>query len=198
MIPKIIFRYSKIYDEFLGKEKPPKKEIKKVFDFMEKLEKLWKKDEKKVTREISKITNLDWKEKEIYCYVVRKGDFSLSDPLTLVIYNKKGRFKKVDFLIDFLVHELIHQIFVSRKNFQKSKEAWKYIYEIDKNKSEKTKIHILIHAIHNYIYLKFYNKKRLKRDINWAQKHKDYRYAWEIIQKQGYQKIINEFNKRVE
>ena len=199
MTPKIIFRYSNVYYEFLKtgltKRKkfkyPSERTKKKVLNYIRKIEKTWKKDEKKVLKEISKITGLKWKEKYIYCYIVSEGNFALSDPMTLPIYKKPAAF------IDLLVHELVHRIFVPEENFQKSKKAWKYIYRKYKNETERTKIHIVIHAIHNHIYLKLYNEKRLKRDIQWAAPHRDYRRAWEIVQKEGYQKIIEEFRKRI-
>lgn len=203
--PKIVFRYSKVYDGILemmltGKKfKYPSKETeRKIFDYIRDLEKLWRKDEKKVFKEISKITKLFWKEEIIYCYVIRKGNFSLSDPLTLVVYNRKGFLIEKDSLIDILVHELIHRIFfTSRENFQKSKKAWDCIYRKYKKETEKTKNHIIIHAIHKHLYLKLFNEKRLKRDIQWASSYKDYKRAWQIVEKEGYQNIIKEFQKRI-
>jgi len=195
-LPKIIFKYSRIYDEFLSKEVPTKKTIKRVLKYMKRLEKSWKKDEEKVLKEISKITSLKWREKEIHCYIVRKAA-SLSDPLTLRIYNLQEKVRKIDFLIDILTHELIHRIFTQEGNFQKTEKAWGYIDRKYKKESERTKTHIVIHAIHTHIYLKLYDKERLKRDIQWASYRKDYKRAWEIIQRDSYQKIIGEFTKRI-
>jgi len=201
-MPKIIFRYSRIYDGFLktgltGKkfQYPSEKTKRKILNYVEKVKNLWSKDEKKILAEISKITKLKWREKIIYCYVVEKGNWSFSDPLTISILPNN---KKVDIFIDTLVHELIHRIFASRENFLRSKNGWKYIYRKYKNETEKTKIHIVIHAFHNYLYLKFYNEKRLKRDIQWAKQYKDYKRAWEIVQKEGYNRIIKEFTKRIQ
>jgi len=195
--PKIIFRYSKIYDEYIGKEKPSETAVVKTVNYIKKLRNAWGKKEEKILKEISQITGLKWRENYIHCYIVRRGGGSISDPLTLVMYNKKGALGKLDLLIDLLVHELIHRIFTSKENFQKSKKAWDYIYKKYKNEIEKTKIHIVIHAIYKDIYLKFYNKKRLERHIQWASEKKDYQRAWQIVEKEGYQNIINQFIKRI-
>lgn len=200
MLPKINFRYSSVYDGFLkanvlGKRKfkyPTSRTKRKILNYIKKVEKLWRKDEKKILREISKITKLPWRERVIYCYIIEKGNFGLHDPLTQPIH------KKLDVSLDFLVHELIHRIFASGENLKKSNKAWNYIYRKYKNESKNTKIHIVIHAIHSHIYLKFFNTKRLKRDIKWAVPHGDYRRAWQIVQKGGYRKIINEFTKRIQ
>lgn len=194
MIPKIVFRYSGIYDKFLRTRKKKQKDYpsrRKILNYIKKVEKIWRKDERKILREISKITRLEWKEKFIPCYIITEGDFSLSYPMTIVMY------KKPDFFIDVLVHELIHRIGVPEENSQRFKKSWEYINRKYKNETFKTKIHIRIHAIHNHIYLKFYNEERLKRDIKWASKHRDYRRAWEIVQKEDYQNIIKELNKRI-
>lgn len=71
MIPKIIFRYSGSYNKSfrnsprlkktlseLGVEYPSVKKIKK---YIGKVEILWRKDEKVILKEMSKITKLKWK-----------------------------------------------------------------------------------------------------------------------------------------
>lgn len=194
--PKVIFRYSWIYDQIwkewwvLRKKKMKNyPSTKKVLNYIKKVEKLWRKDERKILQELSKITKLKWKSKSVDCYIVGRSR-SFSYPLTMSIYEKKP-----DYFIDVLIHELIHNIFI--QNEKKIEKSWKYFYKKYKKESITTKHHIYLHAIHQYIYLKFYGKKRLERDIEWAQTKRDYRRAWDIVQKEGYQNIINEFVKRV-
>ena len=76
-------------------------------------------------------------------------------------------------------------------------EGWDYFFRKYKNETLNTKIHIQVHAIHSHIYLKFFNKKRLERDVKLISHLKDYKRAWEIVQKEGYENIIKEFAKRV-
>lgn len=196
-VPKIIFRYSWIYDEIWkeGKKKYRKKiqeypSPKQILNYIEKVEKLWRSDEKKILSELSKITRLKWKSDYIYCYIVGRCR-PFSDPLTIPVY------KKLDYFIDVLIHELIHQLFIQDGNLEKAKKAWNYIDRKYKKESRKTKNHILLHAIHSHIYLKFFNEKRLKRDIGTISFLPDYKKSWEIVQKEGYENIIQEFVKRI-
>jgi len=194
MIPKIIFRYSPIYDELWGEKRGKKIKdylsSKKILNYIKKVEKLWRKDEKKVLTELSKIIKLKWKEKQIYCYVVERC-IPFSDPLTLPVYEKYP-----DYFIDVLIHELIHQL-IFTQNEEETRKAWNYIWRKYKRETKKTKTHIPLHAIHTHIYLKFYDEERLKRDIKLLSHLKDFKKSWKIVRKEGYQKIIKEFVKRI-
>jgi hypothetical protein len=104
--------------------------------------------------------------------------------------------KKQDYFIDTLVHELIHQLFA--QNSEKLRKAWKYIGRKYKKESFRTRIHIPLHAIHTHIYLKFFGKERLKRNVEIMSSLPDYKRSWEIVQKEGYKKIIQEFVKQIQ
>ncbi|MBU3964854.1 hypothetical protein KJ695_04240 [Patescibacteria group bacterium] len=193
MTPKIIFKYSWIYDMhwkgiYKGKsEKYPT--AKQIQNYIGKVEKLWRKDENKVLSELSKISGLKWKKKSICCYVVGRCR-PFSDPLTLGVYNK------ADYFVDVLTHELIHQLFVQNEN--RNEKVWKYFHEKYKSESFNARIHIPVHAIHQHIFLKFFGQKRLKREIKIMSKFPNYKKAWDIVEKEGYENIIKEFKKRVE
>jgi len=150
MIPKIEFRYSDVYDrnyrdskkiqEYLknkNEEYPSRKEI---IDYTKKVEKLWRKKEKKILIEISKITGLKWKEKRIICYVVGCGQ-PFSDPLTIRTYGKD-----FEIFIDTLTHELIHQI--STQNEKIFMRWYNYIKKKYTNEERTTKTHIFLTAVH--------------------------------------------------
>jgi len=199
VVPKVVFRYSPIYDEMckggefketrkgLGKY-PSQKEIK---IYMKKVEKIWRKEETKVLKELSKITKLKWKTKYIKCYVVGRV-IPFSDPLSMPIYRKR-----TDYFIDVLIHELIHVLFV--QNFKESDKAWKYIFRKYKEEAYTTKVHIPLHAFHTYIYFKFFKEENMRRDINICKKLKLKKYvrSWKIVEKEGYENIIKEFKKRL-
>lgn len=193
--PKIVFTYSWVYDQkckewnkLSGKKvKYPSSE--KIMDYFEKIKPLWKKHEKKILTELSRVSGLKWKKDEIQCYVVGRI-IPFSDPLTIQVFNNYHDF------IDTLVHELIHQLFTQHENFERSKKAWCYIDRKFKNESRKTRVHIPLLALHSYIYLKFFDEDRLNRDRSLT--ILDYNKAWGIVQKIGYEKIIKEFTKRIE
>ena len=204
--PKIIFKYSQIYDQLWGERMKDKKKNKgypssrKILNYIKNIEKLWKNDEKKVLIELSRIIGLKWKEDKIICYVVGKS-IPFSDPLTTPIYKRHsiGYISK-DRFIDILIHELIHRLLVRDFDFYKKLEkACMYFGRKYKEKNWSTLLHIVIHAIHSHIFLKFYNKKRLKREIEITSCYPGSisKKSCEIVQKEGYQKIIEEFRKRV-
>jgi len=194
--PKIIFKYSWIYDQIWkeilsGKERKSYPLTRKVLNYIKKVEKLWRKEEKKVLQELIRITYLKWRVKSITCYVVGRCK-PFSDPLTMPVYEKCP-----DYFIDVLIHELIHNLFIQLGNYQKAKKAWQYFHQKYKKASRNTRIHIPLHAIHSHIYHKFFNEKRLKRDVEFISFLPDYKKSWRIVQKDGYKNIINEFVKRV-
>jgi hypothetical protein len=196
LLPKIIFKYSWIYNEHWkevynkNKEYPSEKEIN---SYIKKVEKLWRKDEKKILKELSVISGLRWKEKLIICYVVGKC-IPFSDPLTIKTYKEYPP----NYFIDVLTHELIHQLFTQSENMRKSKKAWDYFHRKYKNEKFNTIIHIPVHAMHSYIILKYFGEKRLKREIESLSHLPDYKKAWNIVKNEEYKNIIREFNKRVE
>ena len=196
MLPKIKFVYSSIYDsgyrnskwvnEFLKKKKQKYPIEKQILSYIKYIEKHWKKDEKKILKEISKITGLKWKEKEIKCYVIGFGR-PISDPLTLGICKYKNDF------IDTLTHELIHQI-----QFQNEKKwpRWgKHLANKYKKELFMTKAHIFLHAVHWKLIEKLFNKKRLNKSINFDKNFKDYKRAWEIVEEEGHEDIIKKFRE---
>jgi len=196
MIPRVIFVYSWIYDKnwsewikvYKKKKKKSYPSIKKVQNYIKRIEKVWRKEEKSILKELSKITKLQWKEKEIKCYIVGRC-IPFSYPLTMRVYKKDYRF------VDVLTHELIHQLFI--QNSEKTQKAWPHIKRKYRNKPFITKIHIPLHAIHMHIYMKLFDKKRLNADITACRKAKEYKISWEIVQKEGYQNIIDDFVNRV-
>ncbi len=199
MIPKIEFVYSWIYDSLFEenfKKNPPHfaptkyPSPEKIREFIKEIEPLWRKHENKVLKELSRVSGLKWKEKEIKAYVVGVT-YPFSDPLTLPKYKDKNWF------IDNLIHELIHQLFIQKGNLEISNNSWDFIDKKYKKESQKTRIHIPLHAIHKSIYLKFFGKKRLMIEQKFMKKHKDYHNSWQIVNKEGHENIINEFKKRL-
>ena len=198
--PKINFIYSSIYDEIwkgnlltvnnrsVGSDYPSPRRIQ---NYIKVVNRLWRKDEKKVLTELSKISQLRWKEKNIRCYIVGKC-IPFSDPLTISIYKKSP-----DNFIDILIHELIHRLFIQDGNLKKSANSWSYFEKKYKKESKITKNHIVLHAIHSHIYLKIFNQKRLKRDIKNISFIPAYKRAWEIVQTVGYKNIISEFTSKI-
>jgi len=190
IIPKIVFKYSSIYDfhwqewfNFKYGNINNRIEAQYIRNYIHKIDKIWGKDEKIILKEFAKITNLKWGAKTISCYIVSKC-IPISDPLTMQPYHTDDRF------IDVLIHELIHQLFVQKDNIKSVKRALKYLEEEYVGEAKKTIIHVPLYAIHKHIYLKLYNEARLKRDIKLSNNFPEYKRAWEIVQEKGYKEIF--------
>ena len=194
-IPRIEFVYSPIYQEVMLPRGAKYKESFKyeTKKFIKKAEKYWKKNEKKILKYITNITRIKWKDNLIKCYVLRKCYLSgISHPLTISIETiKKNHRVKIDKtrFIDILTHEIIHNLLTQDSSFEAYLKKLKKKY---RKLSDRTIIHILVHAIHKAIYLKYFNRFRLNRDVKICQKRRDYAKAWEIVNKYGYENIIKE------
>ena len=195
-MPKILFKYSWIYDniwkDYLilkkGKSKEEFLSQKKITNYLKIISKLWDKEEKKILKEISNSSKLKWRRKQIVCYIISAGK-SISDPLTIKIFKNKNDF------IDLLIHELIHQILTQNKN-QVSKYI-KYLRKKYKDKSLTTQNHIILFAIYTKIMLKLFNKKRLNREFKRAKKKGEYLDAWKIMDEEGYENILKKFYEMI-
>ena len=197
MIPKIEFRYSDVYDRnyresksiqnYLKKRKEKYPSRKEIIRYMKKGEILWRKFEKKILTEISRITRLKWKERRIICYIVGVGR-PFSEPLTIRTYGKLW-----DRFIDVLTHELIHNIF--NENDGKYMKWYNYVFKKYSKELRATKTHIALCAVHWKLLLKLFDEERLKKEIKRYRKDLDYKRAWEIVEEENPDVILNKFYK---
>jgi hypothetical protein len=189
MHPKIIFKYSRVYDQnwqiwkksypFLLNDESMHFTIKEYF---QKINKEWNQYQEKILTEISSCLNLPWKDEKINCYIIRQG-IAFSDPLTIPVK------KNVSEFVDILTHELIHCILT--QNHQRIVPTIEFKKKYDKE-SKITQIHIIVHAVLKHIYLHVLGEEHLKKDIQ-RHKKKEYIRAWEIVESEGYETIINNF-----
>lgn len=199
-LPKIKFVYSLAYDDVLKElNQPPKTRnfsYQAMQGYADQVGTLWRKQEKAILQELSKITRLPWKEKEIPCYVVT-WIMAFSEPLTIAVWRSK------DYFLDILTHELIHRLFTQEGNAKRADRIWKYFFRKYRHEPLSVRIHIPTIAIHEYIFLKLFNEKRLQRMYAIAQDGKEgkaeveYKRAWNIVRKEGYQNIIKQFVDRI-
>ena len=195
MIPKITFRYSSVYDRRYRNSKGLRKKMeekgieypseKKIRNYIKKVEPEWRKVEKKVFSEISRLTGLKWNKKEVICYVIGYGQ-PFSDPLTMKLFDNKNDF------IDTLTHECIHQIQV--QNMKVNKRWREYIGKKYAKENRVARNHVFIHAIHEKVYLKIFGEKRLKHELKIRTKE-DYIRAWEIVKEEGADNLIKVLRK---
>lgn len=107
------------------------------------------------------------------------GRGSFSDPLCI-----DSRYTPRD-AVDVATHELLHRSLYGYK--------LPLLFKDFKNESPITQIHILVHALHAFLYMELGWYKRLQNDITYCQKYPDYKRAWKIVEDIGYAQIINRY-----
>lgn len=199
MIPKIEFKYSYIYDELFRSSTELHKFMKKngrkypepieIIKFMDDVEMVWKKEGRKILEKISEISGIKWSNNKISCYIVGFCR-PMSDPLTIKKCND------ITHAIDILTHELIHHM---QSNI--SEQKWqKWLKHIDlkyPKESATTKDHIFLNAVHMALYLDFFGADRLMRDMWNSNFSNGYKRAWEIVEREGPDKIVRKFRQLI-
>lgn len=154
--------------------------------YFKKLEKQWKKIERRAFNAIAKASGLKWKTPIIDCYVVTAKTYSFSSPLTLSIK------KDMKLQIEILIHELVHNIVVQNMDLVRVK----LMHEKYGKYGMKTKIHVLVHAILEQTLLQLFSKQRVNKHIRWYDDKPAYKLAWDIVEQEGSKRIIKELIKR--
>lgn len=194
----VIFRYSSIYDDqyraafdLLPKHERMYPNTKNVMTFLRRLEKEWRKNEQKVFIAIQRYSGVRWTTKSHVCYVIGAG-IPFSDPLTMPVFDPEA---PIDYTSDVLCHELIHRNLIEPSFSAKWKIIFRKLKRHFPEDTENTLVHVIVHAIHEQIFLNLFSEERLKRDKRIMHAHPDYRRAWEIVEKVGAKKIIKTYLK---
>lgn len=156
---------------------------------MHRLEKDWRKNEQKVFNGIQEYSGVQWTTKEHICYVVGSG-VPFSDPLTMPVFAPEA---PIDYVSDVLCHELIHRNLIEpafSARWKRISAKLKKCYPTD---TENALVHVIVHAVHEQIFLNVFSEERLKRDKRIMFVHPDYRRAWEIVEEAGSKNLIKTF-----
>lgn len=142
----------------------------------------WKVHETSILEGICRATSVGFAEKTITVHIVGRAPRSVSYPLVTHARHSPDAF------LDTLTHELIHHILVENTRGVSFLPA---AAPLTRGEPPIVKTHVLVHAIHQYIYLDVLkDPARLRRDVQWSQKNPPYREAWAIIDRHGYRAIL--------
>ena len=149
----------------------------------------------KILYEMSKVTGLKWPRNFIECTVAFYAPWGgFSSPLTLTID------KDIKYEIETLVHELSHVLTWGNRKKVLWPESNSGIYKKYKNETFNAKLHFPIHAIVTLVFKKIFREhadEYLKYEHKWySPRSKDYISSWEIVEKEGPEKILKELIKR--
>lgn len=182
--PQLVFRRSWLYDRALVRKKDYIMPGDKVLDaHVRKLEGEWRKYGQKILKEIARATKLQWHERDITCYVTA-GVIPYSDPLTL---NTRSD-------VHTISHELIHRILDEPENWKKIKKNWFDLMKKYNHEAEKTRGHVIVHAIHGIILGNLFGEKVLEKEKE-VVKDPLYIRAWELADRDGYTQIVQRLTK---
>lgn len=153
----------------------------------DKLIAVWQKHEKNILTEIASVTGLKWRESHINAYVTA-GVGWFSAPLTLSVDTN------TNFLLHTLIHELIHRILNENENWPKLEKQYNQLLADFPDEETNTASHIPIHAIHKHIYLKYFSKKDVDKEIGFMKKNDPAYYrSWKHVDEIGFDNIIREY-----
>ena len=196
--PKIIIKYNRFLDPiFIGYIQaqpqwkdwtPPQKET--VFQNIEMYRTEWKKYEQKIIVGMYQCTGLQFQQNIVDVHIVSGNPRPFSNPIVL-----KSTYS-LDVFIDTLTHELIHRLFSNND----SVFPVKFLDDQFPNEEKLTKSHIFLFAVLQYIYLEVLkDPKRLaeSQQRSATSKHHEYARAWEIVIKEGYQKLIGSMREEI-
>jgi hypothetical protein len=187
--PELWIYYAEIYDRMMhwwqGSEfKDCRSDASK---YRQKLQKKFDKIEREVFDQISKASGLKWHKPVIDCYIVQKS-IPFSTPLTLPMR------PDLEAQMEVIIHELVHNILF--QNFVKHVKKYNYSKKYGKL-SRSANTHVLVHAILKEVLLEIYGEKKTKEFIKSYDKlPADYKKAWDIVNKEGSKKIIEECIKK--
>ncbi len=191
-IPEIKFYTSPVYE---GKwwdfrlTKPPKINEEQFLQSVNKI-RARKQLFQEYLRDITRILGIEWSRKEIEVWMVSLSIGVFSRPLTLSLCWERGKVRDIDHLIDDLTHELIHNALIEHPRYS---EALKLLEKDYAPEPFRTYVHILVHAVHVLIYKTKRGEHRMEWDIQKAQSNQPYARAWEIVQKEGPEKILEKY-----
>ncbi len=200
-LPEIIIKYNRFLDPifiFYCQNNPDLKSrgwndwspppIDEVLRKVDLYEKEWKKNEELILSSIVNITGLSFHRNAIEVHIVSGNPRQFSYPVVI-----KSGFQPSEF-VDVLTHELIHRLLTVNSLKWTDIVDQEYLTENDLVKN-----HILLHAILKYIFLDVLKEpKKLDLNLERSRGHglNDYTRAWEIVDKEGYKKIIERFKSR--
>jgi len=187
MLPKIIIEYVGTYDEAIhgvAEKRHTKLAHRGGQLFARRLRRAVGPLLNKMLLTMEMETGLSWKWPVIRCYVVHDIPFDFDNPMTIKIRNNMHDATETFF------HELVHQLEMQNKGVIKERNniSKKYASEV-----KDTKDHIFAHAVLWKVYEKVYGRMRLQRIINGYKLWPDHYKGWQIVKREGPNRIIREY-----
>ena len=156
-----------------------------ISEKIKEFEKVWE-SKKDVLEYMQQILGLNFYQTLIDVYVVGFSQpTAISTPVIISSQNIPEVFVKI------LIHEILHRLISD--NTQKI-SAGKILGELYSKETVLCRNHIVLHAVLEKIYLEFFkDPQALSKTVEKNKAFPDYARAWEIVEQQGADEIINNF-----
>lgn len=198
-IPEIRFRNSWLLVNALKELEPPYFQTKEgaglldtdwVESRAQEYKKAWKPYEERLLEGMCDTLGLHFKQNTIDIYVAPFGH-AYSDPM--VISTKLD----ADRTVEVITHEILHRLLTDNTSwpgYEGLNEKWQELFGSEHTFN--TLIHIPVHAMLKYLFVDVLNEpERYKRDVEKCSAWPDYRAAWDYVNKNNYQLIIDDLKK---
>ncbi|MEK6940582.1 MAG: hypothetical protein AABW49_01640 [Nanoarchaeota archaeon] len=156
---KLSFIYSPAYDNMLTSmalQEFSNAQIVEVKQYISDLEVFWENEEKRIIKEIEKVSGLNF-QKKIDCYVIKNMQFTaFSMPLTIKMDPKFSRVRAV------LIHELIHFLLSSHRSTKTLIHKLNARYPA---KDHEFKSHLPVYLIQKKVLENLFGEESIKKDM---------------------------------
>lgn len=174
-IPIIRIQSSYLLEDRFGLPKINEKAVKEY-------QRAWKKYEKTLLPAMQAVTSLTFAQNIIDVYVVNpSGLGGMSDPIII------GGGMTTDRFVFVLAHELIHRLMFD--NTQKTdwhEKAWRMYPK----ETHMVAHHVIVHAVLDKVFRKTKNTAMTNKDVNISEQLPEYKRAWDIAKKEGYENVL--------
>ncbi|PJE64265.1 MAG: hypothetical protein COU90_03550 [Candidatus Ryanbacteria bacterium CG10_big_fil_rev_8_21_14_0_10_43_42] len=146
----------------------------------------WQSVERHVLEELCNILSLHFSENTISAYVVSGYKGGFSDPLVISAHVPD------EMILNLLIHELIHRLLAYNTKDIPINTILEKMFSHVENK--KVRLHVIIHAALQYIFLDtLKNETLLQTDLGACKDRIVYKEAWDIVLEKGYLNLLEEF-----
>jgi hypothetical protein len=196
-LPEVLVTYSRIYNLVLsgyhGRELALT-DIKRGRRQAAKIQKEWDAHSGRILPEMTRISGLRWKRKEIRAYVVSSVRYPFSEPLTLWIGEKR---ENLDGQVTSMVHELAHTLFDD--NDKMLAGYWKRLRASLAGETDSTIVHVPVHGLMVETFRAVFGNdcERYLKQERWWERSKanpdmkeSYSRSWNIVKEEGAAKVM--------
>lgn len=163
-----------------------------ITDKLKKYEKAWRPYEDEIVKGICQILNVEFRHNVIDIYA---APFYNSFSFPMFIATKYEPNRAIEVITHELLHVLLYDNTSSKLDLHKTSEEWKKLFPSIDN--ENALIHIPVHATMQALFDDILHEpERTLNDKKMCESYSDYSLAWDYVEQEGYQNIIDKLKTK--